>query len=755
MYAASIVSQRIELAQKESGFPLTYHSPADIDDFEQRLESRYSDAYSAARTASQGTEDPSRGFQVHITRALCNPESPRLTADEVRFIRNERALAQCDCAYFLSRYYWIKPPQGIQRFTFLPGQRIYFDVVAELEARRAAIELITCKARQHGISTETEGIILHRATMYYGVNAVVASADRGSTGKMSQMTFFGYDRLPWWLRPLATRRVESEKGMLELGNSESGISFQHGNQRYGIARGDTVKVYHLSEVASYANADDLIEASLFRCVHPHPDVFGNLESTAEGDTGWWYDTYWASKRKWKNNRSRLCPLFLPWFLGTDKYPTETWIRTHPVPHNWRPANETRKMMARAKIYINESPVLNRVLGLNWELPQHQAWYWEVNFEEHRDKGKEKLWMQEMPTDDQEAFQGSYDNVFGREIIAQVWTQRETKYAVYGIVGQSIEDRFDPDPDEIDYSGQIIPVKYEAVRGDIYRWELVPLKWEEPFDEISDIRDDESHMGKLFVFHPPEPGYDYSIGVDTSNGLSQDATCIAVCRRGRTPQEQDVQAAEFRSNLVSHVEAYAWAMAIAAYYARYMEHGVTNYREPYVAVEQIMAVGDTCQLQMRKMGYSRFHKMIRYDSTPKQMRKQKSNKVGWFTNAWSRPMLTDGFVTLVKNGWYKVNSPYTMREMTQWEVHYTASGKDKFEHSEDATDDGIFANAMAGFCPNDTRTQAERSKKQFTGNVGGKLPALDLRVSGGILINPDTQQFVESRELLAAMRRYER
>ncbi len=85
-----------------------------------------------------------------------------------------------------------------------------------------------------------------------------------------------------------------------------------------------------------------------------------------------------------------------------------------------------------------------------------------------------------------------------------------------------------------------------------------------------------------MWHPPEPGFDYSIGIDTGNGLEQDDTVIAVNRRGRTVREQDEQAAEFRSNFVSHVEAYAWAMAIAAYYSRYMSDS-TPYREPYVAV----------------------------------------------------------------------------------------------------------------------------------------------------------------------------
>jgi hypothetical protein len=541
------------------------------------------------------------------------------------------------------------------------------------------------------------------------------------------MMFMAYDMLPWWLRPQTTRRVESDQGMMVFGGVRSGVTFQHGTQTSGIARGSTVIAYHLSEVAGYPNADELIEASLFKCVHPSPRVFGVLESTCEGDSGWWYDTYWFSKANWEKHRSRLMALFLPFYVAPDMYPNETWLRTRPVPVEWRPEQETRQMMAESKVYVASNPVLQKVLGANWGMPRQIAWYWECNFLEARSKGKEKLWFQEMPHTDRVAFQGSYDNVFGREVIATVELNRDTHYHVYGIIGQSIEDRHEPDPNEVDYDAPRIPVKYESRDGKKYEWEFIPLYWKEPFRSIEEIRtDDDSHMGKLFVWLEPDPGYDYSMGVDTSNGIGDDATCIALARRGRHGLEQDEQACEFRSNRVSHVDAFAPSLAIAAYYARHME-ATTKYREPYVSIEQIAAVGDTAQLQMAKMGYSRFHRMIRYDSNPKDMKKSKSHKRGWFTSTWSRPMLTDGFVVLVQNGWYKLNSPYSIAECDHWEVHYTGeTGKSKFEHSEEWTDDGIFANAMAAFCPNDLRALAERTKKQFSGGGGMRLPRLDVQ-----------------------------
>ena len=643
----------------------------------------------------------------------------------------------CDAAYFLTRYYWVFNEHSIRTlYKFRDGQRILFDVMAEMEMRGIAIEIILAKARQLGMTTVVAGLELLKVMFSAGVSGIIASADTGKTREMASKIFFAYDSLPWWLPPLTTKRVESESGLISF-IGESRIVFQHGKQTNPIAMGSTPITYHLSEVSSYPNPENLVEVGLFKCVHPNPRVLGILESTCKGDVGWWYDTYWNSKRKWKAGGSRLMALFLPFYCDSDMYPNETWLLKSPMPRNWVPDKETRKMIAESELYVQTNPILNKVLKAKqgttgtWRMPPEQAWYWEQNFLEHRSKGAERTWYQEMPHTDDAAFQGSYDNVFGREVVAEAFTERPTSYSVYAIIGQSIEDRHDPDEDEIDYEEPIVPVSYRNMHDKTYRWELLPLKWREPFRDLKDVGEDDSHMGKLFVWLPPEPGYEYSVGVDTSNGIGRDSTVIAVARMGRDPQEQDVQAAEFRSNTVSHVEAYAWVMAIASYYARHME-GSTNFKEPYVSIEQIASVGDTCQFQMGKMGYKRFHRMTRMDSTPKRMRKANSNRLGWYTSGWSRPLLTDGFVVLVKNNWYKVNSPYTMREMTQWEVHYTSGGKEKYEHSESFTDDGIFANAMAAFCPKDQTTMADRSKKQYNSTGKGPLPELDLRTSSGTI-----------------------
>ena len=760
MYCQEKIDERLEHAREELGFLPEYHTRGDIAEFNRQLERRFADEYQAARILSAGADDRAKMFQMSLMRSLNDTKRPQLSKDDIRFMMNETALIQCDAAYFLTRYYRIKSTENIViNFDFegKAAQKILFEVIAEMERLGIAIELLIAKARQLGMTTIIQGLIFLKAMMTYGASGVVASADKAKTGEMVQKMLMGYDELPWWIRPLTSRRVESQNGMIMWGAMNSGISFQHGTQVNPIAMGSTPICYHLSEVSSYFDAAyDLIEVGLFKAVHPSPRVLGFLESTCKGNTGYWSSSYWNAKDHWKTGESRVMALFLPFYCDKGMYPNETERMKNPVPVDWKPDQDTRLMMAESELYVQSNPVLDKVLRREsgesgpWRMPREKAHYWELKFKEATRKGKPKDWYQEMPHTDRHAFQGSYDNVFGREIIAEVWSER-MPYKVYGIVGQSIEERHEPDAEEVDYRpGAVrIPVQYKSRKnGEVYRWELIPLLWEEPFEGIDsqELIDNEAHMGKLFVWLEPEKGYDYSIGVDTSNGVGQDASCIAVSRRGRGPQDRDVQVAEFRDNNVSHVEAWAWVLAIAAYYSRYMtpEHRSLK-TEPYVSIEQIESVGDTCQDQMSLCGYSRFHKMIHYDKMPKHMKKSRASRRGWFTAGWSRPMLTDGFVITVQNGWYKVNSPYTLWEMDHWEVHYpkTGMGKGKFEHGEESTDDGIFANALASFCPNDRKMQAERSEKQWRG--GDKTaPVICIDAPKTGLLFPEPVSYPERR-----------
>lgn len=705
MYARSKVAARIALAESYTGFPLVEHSIDEVDAFEAHLRASGKYTYN-----DQGIPNGTRD----------------LTSYESQWMLNEQTMVQCSADYFLTRYCYVKDEENIiRRFVPRIPQLLLLDIIRDLEERDSSIEIQCLKARQLGLSTIVELLISQRIILSHGVNAVIGSADQTKTGLMANMLFLCYDMLPVWIRPEQTRRVESDRGMLVFGSLASGVSFQHGAQASGIARGTTPTIYHLSECASFTDPVNQIEASLFKAVHASPNVFGVLESTGEGDKGWWPDTWRHAKANWSKGRARLCPLFLPWFCGTDIYPTPTWLRMRPIPDAWRPNRDTRLHVAKAELYVRSEPLLSRHLGFGYRMPREQQWFWEVEHEQAKAKNIEGVFLQEMAGDDEEALQRSSESVFGHDTISIIDNNRERDYLVYGLAGQSIEDRHEPPPEDIDYSRERIPVRFDGKeQGQPRRflWELIPLRFSSPLSES----DPEDANGKLFIWHAPRPRVNYSIGVDTSEGKGQDSTVISVWAIGNR-NEPDVQCAEFASNYVNHVEAYAFVMVIAAYFGQYMAVGETRWPWPYLSVEQVQSVGDTCQLQCMKMGYpvASVHKFTRLDAAPSRIRKQKHTptKLGWYTYGWSRPILVGNFVHFSQSGWLVVNSPWMIEEMKQFEVHVTASGKERMEHSDDSNDDRIFSSAMATFCPADTASLSARSQKRSLEPVA--LPPIDL------------------------------
>lgn len=724
MYAESIVKERLDIAEEELGYRPLYHTTAEVDTFIKKIESEM-------RLDGSGRAYFPRNF----------------TPDEFKFIQNERVLSQCDAIYWLTRYAWVSDETNTAvRFKFRGAQRIYIDVVADLEQQRAAIELLIAKGRQQYITTLTELLDVHRVSFYSYVNCFTASADRDKSAEMARKAFFAYDHMPWWLKPKYSRRVEGIPGLLEFDTLDSRMTIVHGSgsarskgaQRTGIARGTTPTVYHLSEVSAFPDPEEQIEAAIFRSVHASPKVLGVLESTFAGDKGWFPEKYDFAKENFHKGLSRLCALFFSWPCAREIYPTKTWWNTFGkhMPPGWKPVDKILQQITKAELFIRSSPLLARQMGLNWIMPVEQQWFYHVSFTEAERTGTLNTFLQEMPCDDIEAKQSSYDNVFGRELIEVIHSNRERKYDVYGFCGQAIDERFEPETDEIDYNKPRIVFNHPTPRGEVYRWELIPLKYELYENATGDDVERGAIDNRLFIYKHPEPGFDYGLGADASNGIGRDASVCNVNRIGQ-PGTPDVQAAEFRSHNVGHVELFAFVMPIALLY----KQRSTELRSwPKFAVEQIASVGDVCQNELRKLGYpiGRMHRFGRYDGVEA---KQLTNKVGWFTTSWSRPILVGHIVHAIRNGWYILNSPWTIEECRQFEIHYTESGKEKQEHAGQSWDDGIFASAISYFIVHDLDSLAQRSKRQFHGQENKiQLPPIDLtpnRPGGGYWVNPNS------------------
>ena len=304
MYDAGVTQQKVEELARAANWQPEYHSP---------------ETCQAARRFFQDlTQHDAKGRPQGFKRALSRSES--------EWIANERRLCKLDFNYFATRYAYIRHwNTSLTLFDPNLPQRIKLAGYAEQEARGVAIMALNLKARQHGSSTLDELICGHRATFWAQTYSIVGSSDPEKSRKMFNMVELMWEHMPWWLKPEITSYSAGER--VEFGKMNSIISIQHGTQTSDIGRGDTPNVIHLSELNDFDRPGELIDAGLMRAIHQSPSIFMILECTGTGRGTWWH-------KKWEScvadgEYAQFTPTFLPWFLGTDKYPTPDWLKRYP------------------------------------------------------------------------------------------------------------------------------------------------------------------------------------------------------------------------------------------------------------------------------------------------------------------------------------------------------------------------------------------------------------------------------------------
>lgn len=155
----------------------------------------------------------------------------------------------------------------------------------------------------------------------------------------------------------------------------------------------------------------------------------------------------------------------------------------------------------------------------------------------------------------------------------------------------------------------------------------------------------NEWGPLVTWQESEGRADYSIGVDVGSGLGHSPSCVSVMRMGGIV-EPDRQVAEFTSTTITPPDL----TLIVAQIARKYSANCTDPRGPLLVIEQIRAYGDVVQAQLKIMGFTRFFVTTRHRLNNPPMKRD-----GWYTTAFSAPILANRFLTAVSMGWYKPRS----------------------------------------------------------------------------------------------------
>lgn len=694
MYSPKIIAKTLDDFEAREGWRPVEHTVAEVDEFVEYIESLV--------TVEKN----------QTNRYIDFKDGLRLTERRKQWIRrmieNEQFMCFCSAMYWETRYGWIcNEKNDIFRYSPRKSQIVFDNVLEWFDEHQLSIELFWVKSRQVGISTDVVMKFHHRVQFIPNTQAVMASARAEQSDLLGRMGEVCRERQPFWLVPPLT----STKASQPRWQNGSIMSMQSGSQAMGIAQGWTPTCIHVSEIADIPKPKKTLEEGLFPAVHSSRKVFFILEGTGADSTSWQADKWRYYKANWGKG-GRFMPGFISWPCATDLYPQPDWLRKNPIPVNWQPIEETRRMQIKAELYIRSTDYLARVMGPRWSMPPEQAWFWETKYREALQSHTLKVFLSQYPVTDDEAFQSKNDRAVSDEVI-NVMTERADKaYQAYAVVGQSVligqgDEPYEPDPLTIDSDKERIQVSWQSKNGQMNYWELVPLK---EFDDSDDVQ----CFNKLLIFKHPEEGENYSIGIDTADGLGNpdEDRSVAEVALNRAGNQRDEQAAEFVSNLVNPPQMSSIAACLAAYYGQWYD-GRPHTKDPRgvkFCIEQRERYGDDCQFQLKLMGFNFHHQPRRYDD--KDLIAGKSRKQGFFSTDYDRAMLVTRFQDALNGGWIKVNSPMILRQISTWVRKVGSGGKSRLDHESGQHDDNIMALALAYFTRHDDDVLVNRQTLKY-------------------------------------------
>jgi hypothetical protein len=237
---------------------------------------------------------------------------------------------------------------------------------------------ILCKARQMGFTTLACIDMLDDCLFNNDFNAVIIAHDEKSMRKIFKKILYAWDNWPF-----------KNRGWRTINKTTTELHFSNGST-ISVAlssRSDTVHRLHISEFGKicrkYPDKAQEILTGAIPSVPPGGRI--DIESTAEGEDGAFYEMYWlAAERNGEPQEAQWKAHFFPWFLCAD-YVTKA---RYELPRELREA--------QVKYQLSDDQI-------NW-------YYGE------KTNNLKHLMSQEHPFTQEEAFMSSGDKVFDVDVL---------------------------------------------------------------------------------------------------------------------------------------------------------------------------------------------------------------------------------------------------------------------------------------------------------------------------------------------------
>jgi Terminase RNaseH-like domain len=234
--------------------------------------------------------------------------------------REIRLRLRDDFEYYAPRCLRIRTKTGaIEPFRLNDAQRYLHSKLNEQNLKTGRVRALVLKGRQQGCSTYTEGRFFHRVTHSWGTRAFILTHLDDATNNLFGMAKRFYEHCPEVVRPSLQASNAKE---LVFNLLDSGYKVGTAGSK-GTGRGETLQLFHGSEVAYWPNADTHVAGAL-QAVPDEPGTEIILESTSNGRQGLFYKMCAAAMR----GEGDYILVFIPWF----------WQREYrkPVPEGFKP-----------------------------------------------------------------------------------------------------------------------------------------------------------------------------------------------------------------------------------------------------------------------------------------------------------------------------------------------------------------------------------------------------------------------------------
>jgi hypothetical protein len=183
-------------------------------------------------------------------------------------------------------------------------QRALHRTIEDQRHRTGKVRALVLKARQPGVSTYVEARFYWQVLQSPGVRAFILTHLRDSTDAIFEMVERFHARNP---DPAKPRLAAANAHELLFAATDSGYRVGTAGGR-AVGRGQTVQLFHGSEVAHWPNAAGHM-AGVMQAVPEAPETEIILESTANGPAGLFYDLCKAAER----GDGDYALVFIPWF----------------------------------------------------------------------------------------------------------------------------------------------------------------------------------------------------------------------------------------------------------------------------------------------------------------------------------------------------------------------------------------------------------------------------------------------------------